>query len=87
MKNDRFKIPKSRYASVSSYLSSDNVPFNDIELVVAPEHEQMLLDNGMDPILARHFAHLWVSVQSVWGHEYALKFLTDLSALNKLWNQ
>ena len=34
LKNDRFIIPKSRYASVSSYLSDENQNMNDIELVI-----------------------------------------------------
>lgn len=57
---DRFVIPKSRYASVSSYLTSDNQRFNDIDLVVDKEAESFLNGAGMDPILSRHFAHLWI---------------------------
>merc|ERR1711953_1179770 len=57
---DRFVIPKSRYASVSSYLSTENQNYNDINLVVDSEAEQILKKGGMDPILARHFAHLWI---------------------------
>ena len=58
--SDRFVIPKSRYASVSSYLTEENQNFNDIELVIDPEAEKFLNDAGMDPILSRHFAHLWI---------------------------
>jgi len=57
---DRFVIPKSRYASVSSYLTEENQNFNDIKLVIDEEAEKFLNDSGMDPILSRHFAHLWI---------------------------
>jgi len=57
---DRFRIPKSRYASVSSYLTRENQNFNDIELVIDQKAEKFLLDADMDPILARHYAHLWI---------------------------
>ena len=62
LKNDRFIIHKSRYASVSSYLADENQKYNDMNLVVDKESEKVLLDAGMDPVLATHFAHLWIRV-------------------------
>jgi len=60
LKNDRFIIPKSRYASVSSYLSDENQNMNDIELVIDQEAEKFLNEKGMNPVLSRHFSHLWI---------------------------
>lgn len=51
---------KSRYASVSSYLCDENQKYNDMKLVVDEEAEKTLKEAGMDPVLAHHFAHLWI---------------------------
>ena len=60
LEKDRFIIPKSRYASVSSYLCDENQKYNDMKLVVDEHSEKILLEAGMDPVLANHFAHLWI---------------------------
>ncbi|KAF8569505.1 hypothetical protein P879_01967 [Paragonimus westermani] len=44
--NDRFVIPKSRYDSISSYLSPMGEAYNDIDLVYDPEFYQTLVDEG-----------------------------------------
>ena len=54
------QINKSRYASVSSYLSEENEIHNDIELEKNSEVEKALIDAGMETGLASHFAHLFI---------------------------
>ena len=63
LKNDRWRIPKSRYASNSTYISQDarlRPEYLYPDLVVDPEIKQQLLDGGMDDLLATHFAHLFI---------------------------
>ncbi len=63
LKNDRWRIPKSRYASNSTYISNDprlRPEYLDPDLVIDPEIKQQLLDGGMDDLLATHFAHLFI---------------------------
>lgn len=70
LKNDKYVIPKSRYASVSSYLMDENQKYNDMKLVINPEAEKKLLDAGMDPVLATHFAHLFIrDPVTLWGNK------------------
>lgn len=63
LKNDRWRIPKSRYASNSTYISQDprlRPEYMDPELIVDEKLKQKLLDGGMDDLLAIHFAHLFI---------------------------
>ncbi|KAK5115342.1 Zn finger-containing GTPase- Activating Protein for ARF [Meristemomyces frigidus] len=63
LKNDRWRIPKSRYASNSTYISQDprlRPEYLDPDLVVDPEMKAKLIDGGMDDQLATHFAHLFI---------------------------
>ncbi|KAF2102612.1 GCS-domain-containing protein [Rhizodiscina lignyota] len=63
LKNDRWRIPKSRYASNSTYISRDprlRKEYLDPDLVVDEKLKQRLLDGGMDDLLATHFAHLFI---------------------------
>lgn len=63
LKNDRWRIPKSRYASNSTYISEDHrlrPEYFDPDLVVDEDIKQQLLDGGMDDRLATHFAHLFI---------------------------
>ncbi|KAF8453430.1 glutamate-cysteine ligase-domain-containing protein [Terfezia claveryi] len=63
LKNNRYKIPKSRYASISTYLSEDprlRPEYNDPNLVINEDIKKELLINGMDERLATHFAHLFI---------------------------
>ncbi|KAI9858434.1 MAG: Zn finger-containing GTPase- Activating Protein for ARF [Vezdaea acicularis] len=63
LKNDRWRIPKSRYASNSTYISQDprlRREYLDPDLVVDERLKQRLLDGGMDDLLATHFAHLFI---------------------------
>ncbi|KAL3422598.1 glutamate-cysteine ligase [Phlyctema vagabunda] len=63
LQNDRWQIPKSRYASNSTYISEDprlRKEYLDPELVIDPDMKQQLMDGGMDDRLATHFAHLFI---------------------------
>lgn len=63
MENDRFRIPKSRYDSVDCYIYKDpsNRPeYNDNNMPLDAAIKQKLLDNGIDELLANHFAHLFI---------------------------
>ncbi|KAI9873310.1 MAG: Zn finger-containing GTPase- Activating Protein for ARF [Pleopsidium flavum] len=63
LKNDRWRIPKSRYASNSTYISQDprlRKEYMDPDLVVDQDLKQRLEDGGMDDRLATHFAHLFI---------------------------
>lgn len=60
---ERQRIPKSRYASISRYISNDvrNLPeYNDLDLTYNECCYQKLLERGFDELLARHFAWLWI---------------------------
>ncbi|KAK3328375.1 glutamate-cysteine ligase-domain-containing protein [Cercophora scortea] len=63
LENDRWRIPKSRYASNSTYISTDprlRPEYLDPDLVIDEDIKQQLLDGGMDDRLATHFAHLFI---------------------------
>ncbi|KAJ5197798.1 uncharacterized protein N7498_006915 [Penicillium cinerascens] len=63
LKNDRWRIPKSRYASNSTYISQDprlRKEYLDPDLVVDENIKKRLMDGGMDELLATHFAHLFI---------------------------
>ncbi|MCJ1374498.1 Zn finger-containing GTPase- Activating Protein for ARF [Loxospora ochrophaea] len=63
LKHDRWRIPKSRYASNSTYISQDpqlRKEYMDPELVVDEELKKRLINGGMDDLLATHFAHLFI---------------------------
>lgn len=52
LKNDRFRIPKSRYDSVSTYLANDprlRPEYNDLDLVIDEDIKKQLMDSGMFP--------------------------------------
>lgn len=63
LKNSRFRIPKSRYGSISSYISQDKLfkpEYNDLDLVIDNDIKSKLLNEGLDDTLASHFAHLFI---------------------------
>ncbi|KAM4066134.1 glutamate-cysteine ligase [Hirsutella rhossiliensis] len=63
LKHDRWRIPKSRYASNSTYISTDprlRDEYLDPDLVIDTDIKAKLLDGGMDDRLATHFAHLFI---------------------------
>ncbi|KAG5735778.1 Glutamate--cysteine ligase [Termitomyces sp. T112] len=63
LKNDRFKIPKSRYDSVDLYISNDwiNRPeYNDSYLPYDENIYDRLRKHGLDDLLSKHMAHLFI---------------------------
>ncbi|KAI1823437.1 glutamate-cysteine ligase [Xylaria intraflava] len=63
LKNSRWRIPKSRYASNSTYISTDprlRPEYFDPNLVIDESIKAQLLEGGMDDLLATHFAHLFI---------------------------
>ncbi|KAJ5153462.1 Glutamate--cysteine ligase [Penicillium canariense] len=63
LKNDRWRIPKSRYASNSTYISQDprlRKEYLDPDLVIDENIKKRLIEGGMDDLLATHFAHLFI---------------------------
>ncbi|KAG9509669.1 Glutamate--cysteine ligase catalytic subunit [Fragariocoptes setiger] len=54
------KISKSRYDSIDSYISKYGEKFNDIPLTYHKSHYDTLIDHGVDPLMARHVAHLFI---------------------------
>lgn len=57
---DTYRIHKSRYDSIDSYLSESGAKYNDIELVINQDVFRELTSNGVDHILAQHVAHLFI---------------------------
>nr|POF11640.1 glutamate--cysteine ligase [Quercus suber] len=63
LKHDRWRIPKSRYASNSTYISQDprlRKEYLDPDLVIDEKLKARLVEGGMDDVLATHFAHLFI---------------------------
>ncbi|TIB99639.1 GCS-domain-containing protein [Wallemia mellicola] len=63
LKNDKYRIPKSRYDSIDSYLSTSprNRPeYNDNPLPMNKEVHKALIEAGIELPLANHIAHLFI---------------------------
>ncbi|KAM9477478.1 glutamate--cysteine ligase catalytic subunit-like [Clarias gariepinus] len=60
LKNNKFRIHKSRFDSIDSYLSFFGDKYNDIELTKDDDIYSQLLDAGIDRLLAQHIAHLFI---------------------------
>uniref|UniRef100_A0A4W6DZP0 Glutamate--cysteine ligase n=1 Tax=Lates calcarifer TaxID=8187 RepID=A0A4W6DZP0_LATCA len=60
LKNNKYRIFKSRYDSIDSYLSSCGEKYNDIDLTIDKEVYEQLLSAGIDKLLAQHIAHLFI---------------------------
>lgn len=61
--HDRWRIPKSRYASNSTYIAQDprlREQYLDPDLVIDEKLKDRLVEGGMDDLLATHFAHLFI---------------------------
>ncbi len=46
LKNERFRLPKSRYSSIDCYISPDSAIYNDIEVVQDADAFHKLTENG-----------------------------------------
>ncbi|XP_034183693.2 glutamate--cysteine ligase isoform X2 [Osmia lignaria lignaria] len=60
LKENKFRISKSRYDSIDSYLSEQGEKYNDVPLTYDDEIYKQLMDNGIDKLLAQHIAHLFI---------------------------
>uniref|UniRef100_A0A8C3WM62 Glutamate--cysteine ligase n=1 Tax=Catagonus wagneri TaxID=51154 RepID=A0A8C3WM62_9CETA len=60
LKNNSYRISKSRYDSIDSYLSECGEKYNDIDLTKDKEIYEQLLQEGIDHLLAQHVAHLFI---------------------------
>ncbi|EFA85843.1 glutamate-cysteine ligase [Heterostelium album PN500] len=63
LQNSKYVINKSRYDSIDSFLSRGTTlrpEYNDLPLVYDKDSYNTLIASGMDEILARHFAHLFI---------------------------
>ena len=60
LKTDRFRISKSRYDSIDSYLSPEGEKYNDIPLTIDQEAYNSMREAGIDHLLAQHVAHLFI---------------------------
>ncbi|XP_008058120.1 glutamate--cysteine ligase catalytic subunit isoform X4 [Carlito syrichta] len=60
LKNNHYRISKSRYDSIDSYLSKCGEKYNDIDLTIDKEIYEQLLQEGLDHLLAQHVAHLFI---------------------------
>ena len=58
LKEDKFVIPKSRYDTIDCYLAS--AEYNDQEVLYDKEVFQLLVDEGLDDLMAQHVAHLFI---------------------------
>eukprot|EP00062_Callorhinchus_milii_P009386 gi/632953142/ref/XP_007892244.1/ PREDICTED: glutamate--cysteine ligase catalytic subunit [Callorhinchus milii] len=59
-KYSKYRISKSRYDSIDSYLSKCGEKYNDIEVTIDEEIYHQLRDGGIDHLLAQHLAHLFI---------------------------
>lgn len=60
LKDSSFRIPKSRYDSISCYLSRNGQKYNDVPLVFDHNYYDLMIANKVDPAVARHIAHLFI---------------------------
>nr|CAD7419820.1 unnamed protein product [Timema poppensis] len=58
--NYKFRIPKSRYDSIDSYLSPHGDQFNDVPVLYDEAIYQQLRAADIDHLLAQHVAHLFI---------------------------
>ncbi|KAL5277748.1 GCLC family protein [Megaselia abdita] len=60
LKENKFRISKSRYDSIDSYLSEDGEKYNDVPLTYDEAVYNRLREGGIDHLLAQHIAHLFI---------------------------
>jgi len=60
LKENKFRIFKSRYDSIDCYLSEAGSRYNDINVVKDEQIYGDLLHSGIDELLAQHIAHLFI---------------------------
>jgi glutamate--cysteine ligase catalytic subunit len=60
LKNDKFRIFKSRYDSIDCYLSNEGQQYNDIPIVKDEMIFKKLINEGVDSMMAQHISHLFI---------------------------
>jgi len=63
LKHNKLVINKSRYDSIDSFLSRGSAfrnEYNDLDLVYDKDIYNKLIDGGIDDLLAKHYAHLFI---------------------------
>ncbi|ESP03368.1 hypothetical protein LOTGIDRAFT_224402 [Lottia gigantea] len=60
LKENKFRIKKSRYDSIDSYLSPQGQCYNDIDLVYDQDLYDDLRKGDVDDLLAKHMSHLFI---------------------------
>ena len=60
LKANKYRINKSRYDSIDSYISPDGVKYNDIQLIYNEEYYEKMVKEGIDSLIAKHIAHLFI---------------------------
>lgn len=60
LKEAPFRIPKSRYDSISCYLSRHGQKYNDLPIVFDKNYYDVMVANKVEPAVARHIAHLFI---------------------------
>lgn len=60
LKNNVFRINKSRYDSIDSYISNEGAKYNDIPLTYHEGYYNQMIAAGVDELLAKHIAHLFI---------------------------
>ena len=74
-------IPKSRYDSVDMFINPDSAydRYNDIKVLYDQESYDTLIANDIDPMLAKHIAHLFIRDALVSYDDYDSKSDTETS--------
>ncbi|EGC38811.1 hypothetical protein DICPUDRAFT_96768 [Dictyostelium purpureum] len=63
LNKNKFVINKSRYDSIDCYISRSpqfRSEYNDLDLVYDKDVYQKMVENGIDGLLSKHFAHLFI---------------------------
>ncbi|XP_002023418.2 glutamate--cysteine ligase [Drosophila persimilis] len=60
LENQKFRIAKSRYDSIDSYLSPEGAKYNDVPITYDEQVYNRLVEGGIDHLLAQHVAHLFI---------------------------
>ncbi|XP_063416057.1 glutamate--cysteine ligase catalytic subunit-like [Mytilus trossulus] len=60
LKKDRFRIQKSRWSSVETYICPENSQYNNTDIVYDKDSYEELKNEGLDEALSKHIAYLFI---------------------------
>ncbi|XP_076117635.1 glutamate--cysteine ligase catalytic subunit-like [Mytilus galloprovincialis] len=60
LKNDRFRIQKSRWSSVETYICPEHSQYNNTDIVYDKDSYEELKNEGLDEALSKHIAYLFI---------------------------